>query len=129
MGQLWGRHCLPCPLVPPVLHRQPRMHILHCSPRVRPTLRRPKKAAESRVYDSWHLRFKKLITDGRFGGTTGFQNIVSCLKQTLQTTDPGNDSDGGTSGWAVYSRVSAAIQAKMKAVIVAQMTASAENVA
>jgi len=88
-----------------------------------------KKAAESRVYDAWHLRFKKLITDGRFGGTTGFQNIVSCLKQTLQTTDPGNDSDGGTSGWAVYSRVSAATQAKMKAAIVAQMTASAENVA
>merc|ERR1712083_456300 len=73
-----------------------------------------KKAAESRVYDAWHLRFK---------------NIVSCLKQTLQTTDPGNDSDGGTSGWAVYSRVSAATQAKMKAAIVAQMTASAENVA
>jgi len=88
-----------------------------------------KEAAESRVYESWHKRFKKLVTDGQFGGNTGFQNIVTCFRQTVQTTDPGNDSNGGTSGWAVYSRVSAATQAKMKAAIVAQMSDSVENVA
>merc|ERR1711870_75307 len=72
-----------------------------------------KKAAESRIYDSWHKRFKALVS-GTFDSTSGFQNIVKCFKETVQTTDPGNDSVGGKSGWAVYSRVSAATQAKMK---------------
>merc|ERR1712232_1425516 len=55
-------------------------------------------------------------------GTNGFRHIMKCLKETVQATNPGDDSQGGTSGWAVYSRVSSATKKKMRDLIVAQVT-------
>jgi len=83
-----------------------------------------KASAETRLYDAWAKRFKALVAAGRFGGTTGFRNIVKCLKETLQTTACTDDTDGGESSWAVYNRVSAANKAKLKAAILEQMTTS-----
>merc|ERR1719401_2088266 len=87
-----------------------------------------KAFAETRLYDAWAKRFKVLVTADRFGGTTGFQNIVKCLKETLQTTAVTDDTDAGESSWAVYNRVSSANKAKLKAAILAQMTTSVSAV-
>jgi len=84
-----------------------------------------KASAEARLYGSWLLRFKKLRdTDGIFSGTNGFKYITKCLRETVQSTNPGDDSQGGTSGWAVYARVSSAMKKKMRDLIVAQVTAN-----
>merc|ERR1712066_479109 len=40
-----------------------------------------KKAAESRLYDSWHKRFKALVS-GTFESTSGFKSILKCFKET-----------------------------------------------
>lgn len=87
-----------------------------------------KASAETRLYDSWAKRFKALVDAARFGGTTGFQYIVKCLKETLQTTACTDDTDAGESSWAVYNRVSSVNKAKLKAAIVAQMTTSVSAV-
>merc|ERR1712217_593811 len=52
-----------------------------------------KAFAETRLYDAWAKRFNVLVTADRFGGTTGFQRIVKCLKETLQTTAVTDDTD------------------------------------
>merc|ERR1711920_168547 len=83
-----------------------------------------KTMAETRVYASWHKRFKALIDANTFSGTDGFKHLTKCMKETEQTTDPGDDSQGGSSGWAVYARVSAATKKKMRDLIVAQMSAN-----
>merc|ERR1712228_803650 len=83
-----------------------------------------KTMAETRVYESWYKRFKALIAANTFSGTDGFKHITKCMKETEQTTNPGDDSQGGTSGWAVYARVSAATKQKIRDLIVAQMSAN-----
>merc|ERR1711972_878733 len=84
-----------------------------------------KALAETRLYGSWLARFKKLRdTDSRFTGTSGFQRIVQCLKETMQTTASTDDTNGGQSSWAVYHRVSAANKKLIKDAIVKQMSSS-----
>merc|ERR1712217_19974 len=65
-------------------------------------------SAESRLYGSWLKTFKNhRDTLNTFSKPQkGFKAITKCLKQTVQPTNPEEDSVGGTSGWAVYSRVS-----------------------
>merc|ERR1711972_512697 len=93
------------------------------------TASQTKAMAETRLYDSWAKRFKVLVDGGTvFSGTDGFKNIVKCLKETLQTTAPTDDSEAGQSSWAVYHRVSAASQAKLKAAILEQLSASVSAV-
>merc|ERR1711981_520240 len=83
-----------------------------------------KASAEARLYGSWLKRFKKLRDAGTFSGTNGFKFITKCLKETVQATNPNDDSQGGTSGWAVYARASSATKKKMRDFIVAQVTAN-----
>merc|ERR1712113_1217911 len=85
--------------------------------------------AEERLYGSWELRFNKLVDAGRFSGASGFKRIVKCMQETVSTTAVSDDTDGGESSWAVYARASAATKAKIRAAIVAQMSASTSAVA
>merc|ERR1711920_474368 len=88
-----------------------------------------KTLAQTRLYGSWLARFKQLRdTDNKFTGTDGFKNIVQCLKQTMQTTDSGDDTVGGESSWAVYHRVSTANQKLIKDALVKQMSLSTSAV-
>merc|ERR1719436_1773037 len=87
-------------------------------------LAKAKALAEARLFGSWQKRFKEV--NGQFTGASGFKHIVQCMKLTFESTAtaPTDDSNAGASGWAVYSRVSAATKAKLRAAIVEQMTAS-----
>merc|ERR1712113_1013065 len=85
-----------------------------------------KALAEARLYSSWENRFKAVSS--RFTGTGGFKNIVKCFKETTQTTAVSDDTDAGESSWAVYSRVSAALKAKIRKAIVDQMSLSTSAV-
>merc|ERR1712014_86539 len=79
-----------------------------------------KALAEARLYASWKKRFEAVAS--QFTGTSGFSNIVKCLKETFQNTAPvDGDANAGQSGWAVYSRVSADTKAKLQAAIVEQV--------
>merc|ERR1712050_608139 len=83
-------------------------------------------SAESRLYGSWFKAFKNhRDTLSTFSDpTTGFKATTKCLKQTVQPANPEDDSVGGSSGWAVYSRVSSATQKKMRDLIVETLTAN-----
>jgi len=93
------------------------------------TKTKAKALAEARLYGSWQKRFKKLVDAGRFSGTSGFARIVKCMQETVSTAAISDDTDGGESSWAVYARASAATKAKIRAAIVAQMSASTSAVA
>merc|ERR1712217_998417 len=93
------------------------------------TATKAKALAEARLYGSWQKRFKKLVDAGRFSGTSGFARIVKCMQETESTAAISDDTDGGESSWAVYARASAATKAKIRAAIVAQMSASTSAVA
>merc|ERR1712183_445999 len=76
--------------------------------------------AETRLYGSWQKRFKALVDANTFSGTHGFKDILKLLKETEQSTNPADDTQGGTSSWAVYARVSAATKKKMRDLIIAE---------
>merc|ERR1712113_111777 len=85
-----------------------------------------KQLAEDRLYDAWKVRFEAVSS--QFSGTSGFLNILKCLKDTVSTSVPLSDSWAGESGWAVYSRVSDATKAKLKAAIIKKLSASTSAV-
>merc|ERR1711920_763891 len=84
------------------------------------TRAKAKELAEARLYSSWQKRFKAV--ESQFAGSSGFFRVVQCLAQTLQTSVAASDTYAGNSGWAVYSRVSDATKAKLKAAIAEQLS-------